>query len=390
MDISKLSKSPAGRTVKAPQGYWAFLPHALPPKVEYTSWLVSSLSEADRALGALEGMGRILPNANLLVMPYMRREAVLSSKIEGTQASLSDLFLFEAAKTEPPRASDVREVSNYVVAMRHGLKRLPDLPLSLRLIREIHEKLLSGMRGQEQAPGEFRKRQNWVGPKSCRLEDAIYVTPPVGEMQTLLDDWEKYAHQRAATPPLIQCAILHSQFESIHPFLDGNGRVGRLLITLFLCERGHLSQPFLYLSGYLEKNRDEYYERLQKVRESGDWNGWVEFFLRAVSNQAKDALECAHRILKLKQTYRDRLQKKWSSAAVLTLLDSLFLNPYVTVIGAAERMEVSYNAAQNALGKLGRLKIVKEITGQKRNRMFCAQELLHVIEHADSLDSTVP
>jgi len=351
--------------------------------VDYTPGLVSSLSEADRALGALEGMGRILPNANLLVMPYMRREAVLSSRIEGTQASLSDLFLFEAAKTKPPQASDVREVSNYVVAMRHGLKRLPDLPLSSRLVREIHEKLLSGVRGQEQTPGEFRKRQNWVGPKGCRLEDAVYVPPSVDEMQILLGDWEKFAHQRTSMPPLIECAILHSQFESIHPFLDGNGRVGRLLITLFLCERGHLSQPLLYLSGYLEKNRNEYYERLQKVRESGDWNGWIEFFLHAVSTQANDALECAHRILKLKQTYRDRLQKKWSSAAVLTLLDSLFLNPYVTVGDAAQRMQVSYNAAQNALRRLERLKIVREITGQKRNRMFCAQELLRVIENMD-------
>jgi Fic family protein len=387
MDVTKLSKSPAGKVIKAPQGYWAFVPNPLPPKVDYTLGLVSSLSEADRALGALEGMGRILPNANLLVMPYMRREAVLSSRIEGTQASLSDLFLFEAAKTEPPLASDVREVSNYVVAMRHGLKRLPDLPLSSRLVREIHEKLLGGVRGQEQTPGEFRNRQNRVGPKGCRLEDAIYVPPPVGEMQTLLDDWEKFAHQPAPMPPLIQCAILHSQFESIHPFLDGNGRVGRLLIALFLCERGHLSQPLLYLSGYLEKNRTEYYERLQKVRESGDWNGWVEFFLRAVSNQANDALECAHRILKLKQTYRDRLQKKWSSAAVLTLLDSLFLNPYVTVMDAAQRMDVVYNAAQDALRKLERLKIVKEITGQKRNRMFCARELLRVIESGDSKDN---
>ena len=387
MDVRKFSKSPSGKVVKTPQGYWAFVPNFLPPSVDYPPALVSSLSEADRALGALEGMGRILPNANLLVMPYMRREAVLSSRIEGTQASLSDLFLFEAAKTEPSKPSDVKEVSNYVGAMRHGLQRLPELPLSKRLVREIHEKLLAGVRGQEQTPGEFRKRQNWVGPKDCRLEDAIYVPPPVDEMDSLLDDWEKFAHQRTQTPPLIQCAILHSQFESIHPFLDGNGRVGRLLITLFLCERGHLSQPLLYLSGYLEKNRSEYYECLQNVRENGDWRGWIEFFLRAVSHQASDALECAHRILKLKENYRNRLQKKWSSAAVLTLLDSLFLNPYVRVTDAAERMEVSYNAAQDALDKLEKLRIVKEITGQKRNRIFCAQELLRVIESGDSKET---
>jgi Fic family protein len=329
-------------------------------------------------------MGKILPNADLLVMPYMRREAVLSSRIEGTQASLSDLFLFEAAKTAPRASSDVMEVSNYVIAMRHGLKKLPELPLSKRLMREIHDKLMEGVRGQEQTPGEFRNRQNWVGPKNCRLEDAIYVPPPVDEMDALLDDWEKFAHLRTQMPPLIQCAILHSQFESIHPFLDGNGRIGRLLITLFLCERGHLSQPLLYLSGYLERNRGEYYERLQQVREIGDWTGWVEFFLLAVAQQSADAIECANRILKLKETYRDRLQKKWSSAAVLTLLDGLFLNPYVTVGIAADRMGVSYNSAQSALDKLAKLKIIKEITGQKRNRIYCAEELLHEIERADS------
>jgi Fic family protein len=384
MDIAKFSKSSAGKFKKTPQGYWSFVPNFLPPPLDYTPNLVNLLSEADRALGALEGMGKILPNADLLVMPYMRREAVLSSRIEGTQASLSDLFLFEAAKTEPPSSSDVKEVSNYVSAMRHGLMKLPELPLSKRLIREIHEKLMRGVRGQEQTPGEFRNRQNWVGSKNCRLEDAIYVPPPIDEVEPLLEDWEKFAHQNSQIPPLIQCAILHSQFESIHPFLDGNGRVGRLLITLFLCERGHLSQPLLYLSGYLERNRSEYYERLQEVREIGDWAGWVEFFLRAVAQQSSAAIDCANRILKLKEAYRDRLQKKWSSAAVLTLLDGLFQNPYVTVSIAAERMNVSYNAAQSALNKLTKLKIIAEVTGRKRNRFYCAQELLRTIEGADS------
>ncbi len=384
MDVAKFNKSPTGKLRKTPQDYWAFVPNPLPPTVVYTPALVGLLSEADRALGALEGIGKILPNADLLVRPYMRREAVLSSRIEGTQASLSDLFLFEAAKTEPPASSDVKEVSNYVSAMRHGLKRLSELPLSKRLVREIHEKLMLGVRGQEQTPGEFRNRQNWVGPKNCRLEDAVYVPPPIDEMEALLDDWEQFAHQRSQMPPLIQCAILHSQFESIHPFLDGNGRVGRLLITLFLCEREHLSQPLLYLSGYLERNRSEYYERLQEVREIGDWVGWVEFFLRAVAQQSSDAIACAHRIVELKENYRNRLQRKWSSAAVLTLLDGLFLNPYVTVSIAADQMKVSYNAAQSALDKLVKLKIITEITGQKRNRIYCARELLQVIESGDS------
>jgi len=331
-------------------------------------------------LGALEGMGRTLPNPTLLVMPYARREAVLSSRIEGTQASLSDLFLFEAAKVKS-EGSDVKEVANYVRAMNHGLKRLNELPLSLRLVREMHAKLLEGVRGQEQEPGEFRRSQNWVGPAGTPLDQAVYVPPPPSELHTVLGDWEKYLHERESFPPLIQCALMHSQFESIHPFVDGNGRIGRLLITLFLCERGHLSQPLLYLSGFLEAHRSEYYDKLQKIREEGDWIGWVDFFLRGVAEQARDALECAERILGLKERYRIRLQTKRATGTLLALLDGLFLNPYVTVAGAAKQAHVTFATAQSAINKLEDLKIVSEVTGSKRNRVYCAGELLAVIEN---------
>jgi Fic family protein len=380
MDLEKLKKSGSGRLVKVPQGYWAFVPNPLPPTIAFSPQLVNALSEADHALGALEGMGRTLPNPTLLVMPYARREAVLSSRIEGTQASLSDLFLFEAAKVKSEH-SDVKEVANYVRAMNYGLKRLHDLPLSLRLVREMHAKLMEGVRGQEQTPGEFRRSQNWVGPAGAPLAQAIYVPPPPSEMQAALGNWEKYLHEGESFPPLIQCALMHSQFESIHPFLDGNGRVGRLLITLFLCERGHLSQPLLYLSGFLEAHRSEYYDRLQKIREESDWIGWVNFFLRGVAEQARDALDCAERILTLKERYRDRLQIKRANGTVLALLDGLFLNPYVTVAGAAKHLNVTFATAQSAINKLEDLKIVREVTGSKRNRVYCAEELLAVIEN---------
>src|SRR2546427_9757450 len=380
MNVKKLSQSGAGKLVNVPQGYWAFVPNPFPPKIEFSSQLVNALSEADRALGALEGMGRTLPNPTLLVMPYARREAVLSSRIEGAQASLSDLFLFEAAKVKSEN-SDVKEVANYVRAMNHGLKRLHELPLSLRLVREMHAKLLEGVRGQEQTPGEFRRSQNWVGPVGTPLDQAVYVPPPPSELHAILGDWDKCLHESESFPPLIQCAVMHSQFESIHPFVDGNGRVGRLLITLFLCERGHLSQPLLYLSGFLEAHRSEYYDKLQKIREEGDWIGWVNFFLRGIAEQALDALECAERILGLKERYRVRLQTKRATGTLLAILDGLFLNPYVTVAGAAKHANVTFATAQSAINKLEDLKIVREVTGSKRNRVYCAEELLGVIEN---------
>lgn len=381
MNIEDYRDSPTGTVRKTLQGYWTFIPNPLPPALTYTPDLVALLSDADRALGTLAGLGRMLPNPNLLVVPYIRREAVLSSRIEGTQTALSDLFFFEASRIVPPRAPDVQEVINYVRAMTYGLERLRELPLSLRLVCEIHGQLMEGVRGQERTPGEFRRSQNWIGPPGCTLNDATYVPPPPQpEMWELLDNWEKFLHAPAPMPPLIQCAVMHHQFESIHPFLDGNGRVGRLLIILLLCERGHLPQPLLYLSAFFERHRDQYYEWLQVVRKRGDWDGWLRFFLRGVVTQSNDAVDCAQRILSVRETYRQRLQEARASTAALTLLDELFLNPYVTAQRTLERLRVSFLTAQNTIRRLEEAGIVREITGQQRNRVYCAIDLLRVIE----------
>ena len=277
MDSKDFEKSAAGRCIKTLKNYWAFIPNPLPPSIIYKD-LINLLSEADRLLGELSGTGRTLLNPYLLIGPYTRREAVSSSRIEGTEASLSDLFYFEAAETEKPKVSDVKEVKNYVKAMEAGIKRLKDLPISVRLIREIHKILMQGVRGEQAEPGELRKSQNWIGRQGCTLNEATFVPPPIDEMAKALSDWENYLHSNPKEPPLIQCALMHYQFEAIHPFLDGNGRIGRLLITFFLCEKGFLTQPLLYLSEFFEKHRSEYYSRLLGVSQRGEWKEWIEFF----------------------------------------------------------------------------------------------------------------
>lgn len=381
MDVTSFQKSPAGRTVKLPQGYFAFVPNPLPPKLNYSQALTAALSEADRNLGTLAGVGRLLPNPYLLVGSYVRREAVLSSRIEGTLTSVSDLFLFEAAPDEEPQQPDVREVSNYVRALNHGLKRLDSIPISLRLTRELHRELVRGVRGERERPGEFRDKQNWIGPPGCALNDAVYVPPPPDEMKQCLADWEKFVHVRNGAPPLLlQCGMLHYQFEAIHPFVDGNGRVGRLLIILFVCERRLLPQPLLYLSVFFEKYRDEYLDRLQAVSERGDWEGWLLFFLRGVAVQAKDAVATSDRVLKLHKQYRESLQRRRVTSPTLALLDEIFVNPYTTVPRSRDRLRVSYPTAQNAIKRLVSVGILKEITARYRNRIYCAQDLLRILE----------
>lgn len=380
LDPKDFKESTVGRCLKTPQGYWAFIPNALPPELSYTLELTGLLSEADRALGQLAGVGRLLPNPHLLVAPYIRREAVLSSRIEGTQASLGDLFFFEAAPAEPPRTPDVREVYNYVRALEYGLVKLKDLPLSLRLVREIHARLMEGVRGAHATPGEFRRTQNWIGPPGCTLEGATFVPPPVREMEEALGAWEKYLYSEPVEPPLVLCALMHYQFEAIHPFVDGNGRVGRLLITFFLCERGYLPQPLLYLSAFFERYRDEYYRRLLAVSQEGDWPGWIAFFLRGVSQQAADAVETAQRILDLQSAYRHRIQGRRSPGPTLRILDDLFVNPYVTITAAQRKCRVNFHTAQAAIDLLIEANILREVTGRQRNRIYCAEELLRTIE----------
>src|SRR3989338_4019794 len=384
MEPDKFKQSSSGKVFKAERGYWAFTPNPLPPELQYSKNLANLLSEANRYLGNLNGVGTLLPNPNLLIVPYVRREAVLSSRIEGTQTSLSDLFYFEAARREEQKSeaekTDVLEVLNYVKAMDYGIKRLKELPLSLRLIREMHGILMKGVSGEHQTPGEFRRSQNWIGPPGCTINDATFVPPPVHEMNEALGDLEKFLHDRENHSGLIQCALIHYQFETIHPFLDGNGRIGRLLITLFLCEREFLTYPMLYLSAFFEKYRSDYYERLLAVSQKGKWEEWVMFFLRAVAVQAKDATENSKAILHLLESYRKRVQQKRASIFVTKLLEELFRNPYTSIPRAAELLKTSYHTAKAAVEKLKEAKIVFEISDKIRGKVYCAKELMNLLE----------
>ena len=369
----------AGRVVLAATGYHAFVPATLPPTLRFDASLVLALSRADAALSELSGLGRVLPNPHLLISPLLRREAVLSSRIEGTRASLSDLLVDEAsAEKSEPRGADVQEVSNYVTALEYGIGRLKTLPLSLRLVSELHGHLMRGVRGDHATPGEFRRSQNWIGPAGSTPTSAQYVPPPVEEMTALLGNWELFLHQRDSLPDLVQCALMHEQFEAIHPFLDGNGRVGRLLITLFLLERGRLSQPLLYLSAFIETHRQEYYDLLQRVRTHGDWPAWLRWFLKGIEVTARDAAKRAAQLMDLREQYRRQLAGK---ATMLALLDRLFINPYITILRAAEHLEISQPTAAKAIGELQRRNLITEVSGRQWRRLYLARPILEALEN---------
>lgn len=373
-----LARIPAGSS-----GYWAFEPHPLPPDLELAWELVNKLSEADRALSELAGRARNLPNPHLLIGHFIRREAVLSSRIEGTQASLSDLLFFEAAgpiPTDRPASADVREVANYVRALEQGLKRLQELPLSLRLLREMHAELMEGVRGEHLTPGEFRRSQNWIGPPGCTLLGATYVPPPPEEMMAALGELEKYLHAQSVLPPLVRLALVHYQFEAIHPFLGGNGRIGRLLIVLLLCHEGLLAQPLLYLSAYFEQHRQEYYRLLLEVSQKGRWLSWIEFFLAGVAEQARDALWRTEALLRLWQEYHQRFSTARSSALLLRLVDELFEYPVLTVPRVAGRLGITQRAASLNIQKLVGAGLLEEVTGRARYRYFAAQAIIELTE----------
>jgi Fic family protein len=380
MNPYDFAKESNGRVVKTPLDYWAFIPNPLPPQIELSWNLVKQLSEADRALSELAGTARTLPNPHLLIGPFIRREAVLSSRIEGTQASLSDLLFFEASGSVDPKAPDVQEVANYVKAMEYGLARLKKFPLSLRFIRELHERLMHGVRGEQLTPGEFRRSQNWIGPHGCTLMEATYVPPPVHEIEEALGRFENYLHAPSEFPLLIRLAGIHYQFEAIHPFLDGNGRIGRLLMPLLLCKEGALSEPLLYLSAFFERNRNEYYRLLLAASQAGSWADWISFFLRGVADQSRDAVARSARLLKLWQTYREEFQSARSSALQLRLVDELFAYPAITATGAAKFLNVTHRSAQLNIDKLIRKGILKEATGRQRNRVFVASDIIKIIE----------
>jgi Fic family protein len=378
MDIAAFS-NPAGRLVRTPQDYLAFIPAELPLRISLEPELVYLLSEADRALGELAGMASMLPNPRLLVAPLSQREAVLSSRIEGTQASVSDLALYEAAGEAAARSGDVREVLNYRRAMDHGLERLESLPLSLRLVRELHEILMQDVRGQERTPGEFRTSQNWIGTPGATLNEATYVPPPPSELMACLSDWERFLHEDALIPPIVRCAMMHYQFEAIHPFLDGNGRVGRLLIALFLCTAGHLPSPVLYLSPFFERHRDAYYRHLRAISERSLWNEWFEFFTRAVIVQCRDGLVRSRRMLALHEEYRQRLLQSKAPPSVQRLVEQLFASPATTVARAAMMLDLTPMTATRAIQVLVQHGILREVTGRRRDRLYLADEIVDAI-----------
>jgi Fic family protein len=363
----------SGAYVQQATDYRAFIPAKLPPEppIARDAELERRLSDADRALGRLDGVATVLPNPDLFVAMYVRHEAVLSSQIEGTQSTLEDVLEYELDASGATRPKDVEEVVNYVAAMNHGLRRLAELPLSLRLLKEIHARLLAGARGQERQPGEFRTSQNSIGPKGCTLANAEFVPPPPHEMTQALGDFERFLHERQQLPLLIQCGLAHAQFETIHPFLDGNGRIGRLLITLLLCERKVLEWPLLYLSYFFKAHRAQYYDRLMAVRNDGDWEGWLKFFLRGVYEVSHAATDTARAILELRENHRQIIARGvtvGSNAAAL--LDHLFKQPLVSIRDAESVMGCSYVTAAKVVERMEELEILTEITGQRRNRLY--------------------
>lgn len=385
MDPKDFTKKKSGGLIKGPQGYWAFVPDPLPPTLSVTWGLANHLSRADRAISELNGLAKNLPNPHLLIGPFVRREAVLSSRIEGTQASLSDLFYFEAAQTEKTvitqkTPADVREVANYVKALEYALERIKEFPLSLRLVRELHEILLSGVRGEHKTPGEFRRSQNWIGPPGSNLMEATFVPPPPPEMKEALGDLEKYLHITSDLPPLIRFALIHYQFEAIHPFLDGNGRIGRLLISLLLCHEGLLAQPLLYLSAFFERRRSEYYRRLLAVSAAGKWGPWIDFFLEGVIEQSQDAIQRTSRLLELWQRYRSKLQEARSSALLLQLVDRLFEYPVLSIPATSRFLAVTHRSGVQLVKKLVEAGILIEVTGRERYRLYAAKEIIDTIE----------
>lgn len=364
----------AGRYQRQMRGYRAFVPAPLPPDppVRLAGEIQSLLSEADLALGRLDGSIQILPNPDLFVLMYVRKEAVLSSQIEGTQSSLQDLLAAEARIYAPEAPKDVDEVINYVAAMNHGLARLGELPVSVRLIREIHERLMAGVRGHHLTPGDLRTSQNWIGPAGCTLNEATFVPPPPDMVPEALGALEKFLHAESDLPILIRIGLAHAQFETIHPFLDGNGRVGRLLITFLLMEGGVLHKPVLYLSYFLKQHRSRYYELLQAIRDRGAWEEWLAFFLTGVSEVSAQATDTARRIIQLRERDRNVVTETLGRAAGNghRVLEHLFERPILSVNDVRDLLGVTYPAARQLVDRLVEVGVLEEITGQARNRRF--------------------
>ena len=378
----------AGTYRRQPTGYRAFIPAPLPPNppIRITGELQALLSQAALALGRLDGSIQTLPQPDLFVLMYIRKEAVLSSQIEGTQSSLQDLLAAEARIFTPNQPNDVDEVVNYVSAMNHGLSRLSELPVSIRLIREIHTKLLQGVRGSHLTPGEVRTSQNWVGPAGCTLNEAAFVPPPPHQIMQDMSQLERFIHADTELPLLVKIGLVHAQFETIHPFLDGNGRVGRLLITFLLCEQKVLLKPVLYLSYFLKQHRQQYYEELQSVRDNGTWEQWLAFFLRGIVEVSGQATDTARRILALREEHRRIITDKFGRAAGNghRVLEYIYRHPIVSVGDVQGLIETTYPAANALVARLVKNGILHEFTGQTRNRRFMYKSYIDLFHDTES------
>lgn len=383
MQATDFTSVRAGRLVQTARGNPAFVPHALPPSLDL-SQLVPTLSAADRALGRLGGIGRGLPNPRLLVAPFSSREAVLSSRIEGTQASLTDLVVHEAAPEATPPKTDVREVANYVEAVEYATDPKRKLPVSLRLLRELHRILMAKVRGETQTPGEFRKVQNFIGRLGASEDTATYIPPPVPEMHEALNALELYLNKASDLPPLVRLALVHYQFEAIHPFLDGNGRVGRILITLLLHDEKLLEQPLLYLSAFFEAHRSEYYRHLLAVSQRGEFEEWIQFFLEGVRTQSEDAVRRAEELHVLHETYRARLKKAKAPPLQYRIVDLLFERVVVSAGTVVQELDVTHRAAIMGLRALKALRLVTEPLKRKRYRVFMAKEITDILDAASA------
>ena len=384
-----MQKNRAGRYVMQSAGYRAYIPKSLPPMppIKYNGELRNLLSEADRALAKLDGIATVLPNTELFIAMYVKKEALLSSQIEGTQASLEGVLRFEANLEPSEDINEIKEVVNYIKAMNYGISRLQDLPMSNRLIKKIHEILIKGTRGTHKTPGEFRKTQNWLGAPGANLLEATFIPPPPDALMDLLFNLEKFIHQKDEIPPLIKISLIHAQFETIHPFLDGNGRVGRLLITFYLYWEKILSRPLLYLSFYLKKNRIEYYDSLMKIRLDGNWEGWIKFFLKGIKEVSEEAANSAKEIIILKDTLLKTLfDHKISSIYAVGFLNLLFIKPIITSDEKLiKELKVSKETANQLIKKFEKLKILREISGKKRYKKYIFSEYINIIKRGTEL-----
>ena len=377
------SHNRAGRYILQSGGYKAFIPVPLPPDPPIQlEDLQALLSKAEHSLGRLDGSIQTLPNPELFIYMYIRKEAVLSSQIEGAQSSLQDVLSAEARVRAPDRPHDTADVINYIRAMYYGLARLSKTPLSARFIREIHSQLMHGARGSHLTPGELRTTQNWIGPSGATLNDAIFVPPPHQEVPEHLSQLETFFHATSKLPLLIKIGLAHAQFETIHPFLEGNGRIGRLLITFMLCQQKILLKPVLYLSHFLKRHRQEYYERLQSVREQGTWEQWLTFFLNGVTEVSTEAIETVRRILLMREEHRTIINKEFGRAAVTCFraLEYLYEHPIISVAEAQNLTGTTYSATNNLVMRMTQVGILRQLTKQKRNRRFTYQSYIDLFQ----------